>query len=66
MEERTLVVLPAGQEEVRRSLRNLENVKVIEPNGLNVYDILAAKNLVLTTESCKQVEARLGEGRQGE
>lgn len=45
-----LVVLPARDEVVEKSARNLSSVRVLTVRGLNVYDILRADTLVLTPE----------------
>ena len=42
------------------SARNLENVKVLPVDGLNVYDILRHQNLVLTKGAVTAVSERLG------
>ncbi len=39
--------------------RNVPGVKVLRSEGLNVYDILKYKKLVLLEESIKQIEGRL-------
>ena len=41
------------------SSRNIPDVKVIKTEGLNVYDILKYKNLLLVEESIKNIEGRL-------
>jgi large subunit ribosomal protein L4 len=55
-----LVVLGGHDDAVERAARNLPNVKVILPAGLNVYDVLAHRHLVVTREALAQVVARLG------
>ena len=47
---KALVVLPARDEVVEKSARNLSEVRVLTVRGLNVYDILNANTLVLTPE----------------
>jgi large subunit ribosomal protein L4 len=49
-ERRALVVLPARDEAVEKSARNLPEVRVLTVRGLNVYDILRAEVLVMTPE----------------
>ena len=56
--ERTLVVLPAGDDVTARSLRNIERVTVIPPAGLNVYDILNSKFVVIVGDALAEVEKR--------
>jgi large subunit ribosomal protein L4 len=55
-----LVILPARDEKVERSARNLQNVTVLPAEGLNVYDVLNHKNLVMTRGAVEAVVARLG------
>ena len=47
---KALVVLPARDEIVEKSARNLPEVRVLTVRGLNVYDVLKADTLVLTPE----------------
>jgi large subunit ribosomal protein L4 len=47
---KALVVLPARDETLEKSARNLPLVRVLTVQGLNVYDILLADTLVLTPE----------------
>ncbi len=44
---------------LERSSRNVPRVKVIRPGGVNVYDILRYKKLVLVKRSIKPLEERL-------
>jgi large subunit ribosomal protein L4 len=54
-----LVVLPAHDETFARSARNIEGVKVLLAEGLNVYDILNHKNVVISRPAIDAVTARL-------
>ena len=47
---KALVVLPARDETLEKSARNLPTVRVLTVQGLNVYDVLNADTLVLTPE----------------
>jgi len=47
---KALVVLPARDEALEKSARNLQTVRVLTVQGLNVYDVLRADTLVLTPE----------------
>jgi large subunit ribosomal protein L4 len=47
---KALVVLPARDEMLEKSARNLPTVRVLTVQGLNVYDVLRADTLVLTPE----------------
>lgn len=44
---------------LERSVRNIQNAKVLPPEGLNVYDILKYENLILVMPSVEKIEARL-------
>ena len=54
--EKAFVVLPASNEVVQKSARNLENVKTGSVNTINVYDLLRYKKLVLTVDTIKKLE----------
>jgi large subunit ribosomal protein L4 len=47
---KALVVLPARDEVLEKSARNLPEVRVLTVRGLNVYDVLKADMLILTPE----------------
>jgi large subunit ribosomal protein L4 len=55
-----LVVLPGRNENVELSARNLQAVTVLPAEGLNVYDVLNHRTLVMTRQSVEAVTARLG------
>lgn len=55
-----LFVLTARDEVVEKSARNLQNVTVLPVEGLNVYDVLNHRNLVMTRGAIEAVSARLG------
>ena len=54
-----LVVLPAKDDAVSRCARNIPKVTVLPVEGLNVYDILKHRNLVITAEAAGRITARL-------
>ena len=56
VEGKTLIVLPAKNENVQKSARNIENVKTSLVNTINVYDLLKYNKLVLTVDSVKSIE----------
>jgi large subunit ribosomal protein L4 len=62
IEQSALLVLEREDEAVARASRNLPNVKVLVAAGLNVYDILGRKTLVMTRAALEQVAARLAGG----
>lgn len=56
VEDKALVVLPANNEIVQKSARNLANVGTSSVNTINVYDLLKYKKLVLTVDTIKKLE----------
>ncbi len=54
-----LIVSDAEDTKLLLSSRNIPDVKVIKTEGLNVYDILKFKNLLLVEDSIKNIEGRL-------
>ena len=55
-DEKTLLVLPAYNNNVYLSSRNLKKAKVIVASDLNTYDVLNATKLLLTADSVKTLE----------
>lgn len=55
-----LVVIGESNPNVELSARNLPNVKVLRAEGVNVYDVLKYRNLVLTEGAVSQLEGALG------
>jgi large subunit ribosomal protein L4 len=56
---KTLLVLPAANNNVYLSSRNLKKTKVITVDQLNTYDVLNAGKLILTTGALKTLEEAL-------
>jgi large subunit ribosomal protein L4 len=54
-----LIVISGHDEMLEKSARNIHGVKVLSAEGLNVYDILHYKKLVLLQSSLEQLEERL-------
>ena len=46
-----------------KSARNIPNLKIIEQEGTNVYDLLKYKNVVFTITSIKSLQERLSKWR---
>ncbi len=44
---------------INKSARNIKNVKLIEDEGTNVYDIFKYKNLVITLTSAKKIQEKV-------
>ena len=54
-----LIVSDTEEAALLLSSRNISDVKVIKTEGLNVYDILKFKNLLLVESSIKNIQGRL-------
>ena len=54
-----LIVTPGQDRNLECSSRNIKDVKVLRCEGLNVYDVLKYKTLVLLEESIRAIEGRL-------
>ena len=48
-----------SKSKIMKSARNIPNLKIIEQEGANVYDLLKYKNVVFTTSSIKLLSDRL-------
>ena len=55
---KALVVDAKDNDNLRVSLRNIKEHQFLPPEGVNVYDLLRHKHLVVTKEAAKQLEAR--------
>ncbi len=53
---KSLIVLPSLDDKIIKSARNIPGVKTSQVNGLNVYDILNAKNLILIKDTISMIE----------
>ncbi len=51
-----LIVVTGENENLMKSAKNLKNVKVINVDGLNVYDVLKFENLIVTEESLARTQ----------
>ena len=54
--DKTLLVLPAQNDNIYLSSRNIQRAKVITASDLNTYDVLNAGKLLLTANSLKKLE----------
>ncbi len=57
-----LIVIDARNEYVERSARNLPGVTVLLAEGVNVYDVLRHRKLLVTKAALGAIEARLAGG----
>ena len=53
-----------SKSKIIKSARNIPNLKVIEQEGANVYDILKYKNIIFTTSSIKNFQERIAKWRK--
>jgi large subunit ribosomal protein L4 len=60
-EAKALLVLHNPSEAVRLSVRNLEKVKLIAADQLNVFDLLHASKLVLSVEALNKIQEVYGD-----
>lgn len=54
--ERVLLVLPEKDELILRATNNLNNLKVVRPTYLNVYDILNADKIVISEKALTTIK----------
>jgi len=59
---KVLVVLDSPSEVVRKFVRNLEKVKLIAADQLNVFDLLHANSLVVSEEALAKIQEVYGDG----
>jgi large subunit ribosomal protein L4 len=60
--DKAVIVADEGETIATRSLKNIPGVTAIPAKGLNVYDILNAKYLVITEKGLAGVTERLSAG----
>ena len=51
----------SSKTKIIKSARNISNIKIIEQEGTNAYDLLKYKNVVFTTSSIKSFQDRVSE-----
>lgn len=56
VDKKALVILSDISELIYRSFRNLKNVKVIQPNELNIYDIYWGGRLIIEDKALAQIK----------
>ena len=56
VEGKTLIILPENNKNVLMSARNIEGVKTITANNINVFDLLKYTNLILPVDTVKKLE----------
>lgn len=70
LEGTTLIIVDEANPTVEGSARNLPGVSVIRSEGVNVYDLLRHRNLLITQAAIEKLQARLlagaGSSTEGE
>ncbi len=64
----TLIVIEEANSTVEASARNLPGVSVVRTEGVNVYDLLRHKNVLMTKSAIEKLQARLegqASGKEG-
>ena len=56
VEGKALVLLPENNENVQKSVRNIEGAKSLTVNTINAYDLLKCNKLVVTEDTVKKLE----------
>jgi large subunit ribosomal protein L4 len=56
LSKKTLVVLPEISPDLELASRNLDRVRVISVRGLNVYDLMAHRYVVVTRDALSQIQ----------
>ncbi|MGY1575874.1 50S ribosomal protein L4 [Pediococcus pentosaceus] len=59
VDKKALLVLEEDNESAVLAARNLSNVRIVEPEGINVLDIMNSDKLVITQKALSQVEEAL-------
>ena len=59
--EKILMVTDEKNETVTRSVRNIPNVKLIAATNLNIYDLLHAEHLIVTSSALDKIQEVYGE-----
>ncbi len=57
--DNALIVIPSGDDKLEKSARNVPGFKVLPTMGVNVYDILHYRNLIILQSTIEQLEKRL-------
>ena len=57
-EEKTLVVDQLENRTLRLSIRNMKTNQFLPPQGVNVYDLLRHRHVVVSQDAAKALEAR--------
>ena len=56
---KTLLVVDGENRNLELSARNVKDVKLLKPEGLNIYDIMKYKSIIFTQDAVRKVEGAL-------
>ena len=59
LKDSLLITDKNSKSKIIKSARNIPSLKIIEPTGVNVYDLLKYKNTIFTVSSIKSLQERL-------
>lgn len=54
--KKSLIIVDEIERNVELSSRNIMNIKLMQPEGLNIYDLMKYKNVVITESAMRKVE----------
>src|SRR6476469_676404 len=54
--EKTVIVVPQIEDNLRRASKNLKNIRILQANCLNIKDLLLTKSIIIARESLKIIE----------
>lgn len=54
--EKTVIIVPKIEENLRRASKNLKNIRILQANCLNIKDLLLTKSIIIAQESLKIIE----------
>ena len=49
----------ASMKNINKSARNIKNIKLINEDGANIYDLFKYKNVIITSSSAKKIQERI-------
>jgi len=50
---------PDSLKNINKSARNIKNIKLINQEGTNIYDLFKYKNVIMTSSSIKKLQDRI-------
>jgi large subunit ribosomal protein L4 len=56
---KTLLVIDGANRNLELSARNVKEVKLLKPEGLNIYDIMKYQSIIFTQDAVRKVEGAL-------